>query len=85
MTFILKRLRETGPCLQTYESVVNRPLPCASYRSFKMFKISASDFGTVGMHTRKQACADKFLATIIEGVVHGGYKVVTQSSFSIIR
>ena len=66
--------------LQTYKG----PLPCASYGSFKMFKISASDFRTVGMHRRKQACTDKFLATLTEHLVHGIYKVVTQSSFSVI-
>ena len=50
-----------------------------------MFKISASDFGTMGMYRRKRACADKFLAMVTEGVVHGFYKAVTQSSFGVIR
>ena len=31
------------------------------------------------------AYADEFLARVSEGVVHGVYKVVAQSSFSIIR
>ena len=42
-----------------------------------MFKISASEFCTMGMPKRKRACADEFLATVTEGVVHGVYKVVT--------
>ena len=40
-----------------------------------MFKIYASEFGSVGMHKRMRACADEFLATITEGVVHSVYKV----------
>ena len=32
-----------------------------------------------------QACADGFLATLTEGVVHGEYKVVTRSSFSVTQ
>ena len=31
-----------------------------------------------------RACADEFLATVTEGVVHGVYKVVTRLSFGII-
>ena len=64
-------------------AVVKCPLPCVSYGSFEMFKISASDFGTVGMHRCKQACADKFLATVTESVVHSIYKVLTWSSFGV--
>ena len=40
----------------------------------KMFKISASEFGTV----------EEFLATVTEGVIHGVYKVVIRSSFRLI-
>ena len=29
------------------------------------------------------ACADKYLATVTEGVAHGVYKVVTRSSFRV--
>ena len=50
-----------------------------------MFKISISDFGTVGMHRQKEVCADKFLAMVTEGVVHSVYKVVTRSSSSVMR
>ena len=50
---------------------MNRPLPCASHGSFEMFKISASEFGTVSMRSRIRACVDDFLATVTEGVVHG--------------
>ena len=60
------------PC----DTVANCSLPCVSYGSFKLFKMSASDFGTVGMGRSKRACADKFLATMVtEGVGHGLYKV----------
>ena len=31
------------------------------------------------------ACGDECLATVTEGVVHGVYKVVTQSSFGVTR
>ena len=48
-------------------------------RSFKMFKISASKFCTMGMHRQIRACADEFLAMATEGEVHGVYKVVTRS------
>ena len=65
--------------------MANRPLPCVSYGSFKMFKISASDFETVGMCRRKRACSHNFLTTVTEGVVHGVSKVVARSSFSVIR
>ena len=39
----------------------------------------------VGMYRRMRACTDEFLAMVIEGVVHSVYKVVTQSSFSVVR
>ena len=61
------------------------PLPCAFYGSFKIFKISASEFGTMGMCRRMPACADEFLARVNEGVVHGVNKGMTQSSFSVTR
>ena len=63
----------------------NRPLPSASYRSFKMFKISASDFGTVGERRQKRPCADNFVAMVTEAVVHGVYSVVARLSFIVIR
>ena len=37
------------------------------------------------MCKRKQACTDKFLATVSEGVVCGVYKVVTWLSFGVTR
>ena len=49
-----------------------------------MFKLSASDFQTMGMHRRKRGFADKFLAVVTEGVVHGVHKVVTRSPFGVI-
>ena len=42
-----------------------------------MYKISASEFCTVGMHRQMRACANEFLATVTEGVVPSVYKVVT--------
>ena len=38
------------PC----NTVVKYPLPCAFYRSFKMFKISPSEFATVDLGKRVQ-------------------------------
>ena len=64
------------PC----DAVAKRQLPCGS---FKMFKISASEFRTMGMCRQMQACTDEFLATVPEDVIHSVYKVVTQSSFGI--
>ena len=69
------------PC----DTVAKHPLPCASYGSFKMFNTSASEFGTVSMYRQIRACTDEFLATVTEGVVHGVYKVMTQSSFGLTR
>ena len=51
------------------ESVANCPNPCVSLGSFKMYEISASDFGTM----------------VTKGVVHGAYRVVIQSYFSVIQ
>ena len=54
------------PC----DTVVKRSLPCASYISFKMFKIYASEFGTIDMRRQVRACANEFLAIVTESVVH---------------
>ena len=35
-----------------------------------MFKIFASEFGTLSMHRRVQAFVDEFLVMVTEGVVH---------------
>ena len=69
------------PC----ESVVNGPLPCESYGSFKLFTISASDFDTVSVRRRFRTCAYEFLTTVTEGVVHGVHKIVNWSSFGVIQ
>ena len=37
------------------------------------------------MHRQKQACTDKFLTTVTEGVVHGIYKGGSLSSFGVPR
>ena len=50
--------------MRPYDTVVKRPLPCASYGRFKMFKISTSEFGTVSMRRRIRAYIDEFLATV---------------------
>ena len=44
-----------------------------------MFKVSAFDFGIVGMRRQNRACTDEFLATVTEGVVRAVCKVVTRS------
>ena len=66
---------------------MNRPLSCKSYGSFKLFKISASDFSTMRMHTQFHACMYEFLTYIMvtEGVVHSVYKIVIRSSFGVMR
>ena len=66
-------------CLDT---LVKCPLPCPSFGSFKMFKISVSEFCTVSMHRRIRACADGFLAMVTKCLV---YKVVNWSSFGVTR
>ena len=48
-----------------------------------MFKIPPSEFGTVYMGRRMQACKDEVLAKVTEGVVQGVHKVVTRLSFSV--
>ena len=50
-----------------------------------MFKISTSEFGTLGMYRLMQTYAAEFLTTVTEGVVHGVHKVVTRLSFGVIR
>ena len=45
-------------------TVSKHPLPYMSYRSFQVFKISASEFDTVSMPGRTRACADEFLAMV---------------------
>ena len=72
-------------CVQPCKSVVNSPLPCESYGSFKRFKISASDFDSVSMHRRFCTCAYDFLTTVTESVVHGVHNVVIRSSFSVTQ
>ena len=67
--------------MQPCNTVAKFPLHCASYGSIKILKISASEFGT--MRRQVQAWADELLDTVTEDVVHGVYKVVTQSSFSV--
>ena len=47
-----------GVSIQPCESVANRPLPCESHGSFKLFKISASDFGTVTEHAQMILTSD---------------------------
>ena len=49
-----------------------------------MFKISSSDFRTLGMRRQKRGCADEYLATVTKAVVHGVHKVVTGASFGVI-
>ena len=45
------------------------PSPWVSYGGFKIFKISASDFSTVGMRRRFLTCAYKFPTMVTKGVV----------------
>ena len=70
--------------MQPCESVVNQPLPCKSYGSFKWLKIFTSDFSTVDM--LKQFCiwAYEFLTMVTEGVGHGVHKVLILLSFGVI-
>ena len=53
--------------------------------SFKIFKISSSEFDTLRMHRGMRACTDEFLATVTEGLVDSVYKVVTWSSFGVME
>ena len=68
------------PC----ESEANGPLPCMYCRSFRLFKISSSDFSTVDMCRQFCTWAYEFLTTITTGVIHGVHKVVIRSSFGVI-
>ena len=49
--------------------VSHGPNPYASHRSYEMYKICTSDFIAMSIHRQKQACTDKFLAMVTEGVV----------------
>ena len=69
--------------MPTCDKLEKHPLPCVSYGSFKMIKISTSEFCTVGMRRRVRTCTDDFLAMVTEDVVHCVYKVMTRSSFSV--
>ena len=69
-------------CTQPCESVVNRPLPCVSYQSFKIYEISAYDFGTMSMRRRFHACVYEFLSMVIESVVHYAHKVVIRCNMA---
>ena len=69
--------------MQIFDTMAKGSLPCVSYTSFKMFKISASEFCTMNIRRHMQACVDEFLAMVTEGVVHAVYKVVTRSSFGV--
>ena len=72
----------TAQCLIVTLQVSGKP--CTSYWSFKLFEISASEFGTINIRRRFRTCSDEFLTTVTEGVVHGVNKVVIQSFFSEI-
>ena len=71
--------------VRPFESVANRPLPCKCYGSFILFKLSVSDFGTVGMHRQFCVCTYEFLTMVTEGVAHGVHKVMIRSSFGVIQ
>ena len=78
------------PCPSTairgsYATVAKRPSPCMSYQSFKMFKISSSEVGTVGMRRQTRASTNEFLVTVTEGVVGGVYNIGTRLSFGVTR
>ena len=70
-------------CMRLCGTVVKRSLRSVFYGTFKMFKISASEFNTMGMNRWKLVCVDEFLTMVTEGVVHGVYKVMTLSSFGV--
>ena len=67
--------------IQSYESVANCPLPCKSYGSSELFKISAFDFRIMAMYRWFCACTYEFLTMVTKGVVHRVHKVVIRSSF----
>ena len=62
--------------MQPCDTLVKHLLPWVFNGSFKIFKISTSEFGTVGVHRQMQVRRDEFLATVTEGVVHGVYVTV---------
>ena len=64
---------------------MNCPLPCTSYGSFKLFRISVSDFGTEVMCGQFCACAYELFTMETKGVVHSVHKVVIRPSFDVIR
>ena len=70
-------------CVQPCESVVNHPLPCTF--CIKLLKISAYDFGTVGMRRRFCPFVYEFLTTVTKGVVQGVHKGYEPIIFSVIR
>ena len=69
--------------MRTCDTVVKRPLSSTSCGNFRMFKISHSEFGTMGMHRWMGAYTDEFLTIVTEAVVHSVYKVVTWQSSSV--
>ena len=71
-------------CLMSIDDLVSQWRTVHYYRSFRLLKMSASDFSTVGMCRRFHACVYEFLTTVTEGVVHSVHKVVAQSSFGVI-
>ena len=67
-----------------YITVAKCPLPCESHRSFKMFKISSSDF-VLRACTDNSKHARRMNFLLGKGVVHGLHEVVTRSSFGVIQ
>ena len=65
-------------CMRPCDTVTKCPLPCTFHRSFKMFTISTSEFGTMGYADECEHVSDEFLAMVTEGVVHSVFKVVTR-------
>ena len=61
------------PC----DTVANIHYLAVSYGSFRMFKISTSEFGTVSMSRQMQECTDEFPAMVTEEVAHSVHKAVT--------
>ena len=72
-------------CMPPCDTVAKHQLPCMFYGSFKMFKVSTSELGTMAMNRRMRACADQFLPKVTESVVHSVYKVVTRLSFGVTQ
>ena len=63
-------------------SVVNCPLPSASYGNFKKFKIYASEYGTVSQF---RACTYEFVTMVTECAAHGVHTVLIQLPFGITK